>query len=50
MIAAGEEDQSVLANEGGAWVVVTADGDTFVSAIGDEREDVVQLVRHASGL
>ena len=43
-IAVGEEDQSVLANEGGAWVAVTADGDTFIGAVGDEREDAVQLV------
>ena len=36
--------------KGRARAVVTTDGDTFVSTVGDERQDVVQLIRHATRL
>ena len=39
-----------VVDEGRAGVAVTTDGNTLVRAVGDEREDVIQLVGHASGL
>ncbi len=39
-----------MVDEGRSGVAVTTDGDTLVRAVGDERENVVQFVGHASGL
>src|SRR6266849_926278 len=35
-------------DERGSRVAITTDGNTLVSTIGIQREDVVQLVRHAT--
>src|SRR6266576_3729624 len=37
-------------DERGSRVAITTDGNTLVSAIGIQREDIVQLIRHATRL
>jgi hypothetical protein len=39
-----------VVDKGGTGVSVTSDGDTLVGTVGSERQDVVQLVGHSTGL
>jgi hypothetical protein len=37
-------------DEGGSGVAITTVGNTIVGAVGDDQEDVVEFVRHTTGL
>jgi len=39
-----------VVDERGSGVSISSDGDSLVGSVGDEREDVVELVGHSSGL
>ena len=38
-----------MIDEGRAGIAITTDGDTLISAIGDEGKDVIELIGHATG-